>query len=186
MDDKRYGAVSMALHWIIAILIVVQLCLGWYMNEVLPDHTPAQAAVQTLPISVGLTILLLVLVRIGVRLAYPPPPLPAGIAPWERVLVRASHALFYILLLIMPLSGWALVSLGSRPIGFWGLPWPHMPGVGELSIVLGATVGAVLGFLWFNCYPAQVFMGDTGALPVGALLALAALASRQEALLVTH
>jgi phospho-N-acetylmuramoyl-pentapeptide-transferase len=61
---------------------------------------------------------------------------------------------------------------------------PFISGCGELSVVLGAMVGAMLGFLWFNCYPAQVFMGDTGALPVGALLALAALVSRQEALLV--
>jgi phospho-N-acetylmuramoyl-pentapeptide-transferase len=61
---------------------------------------------------------------------------------------------------------------------------PFISGCGELSVVLGAMVGAMLGFLWFNCYPAQVFMGDTGALPAGALLALAALVSRQEALLV--
>jgi phospho-N-acetylmuramoyl-pentapeptide-transferase len=52
-----------------------------------------------------------------------------------------------------------------------------------LSVVIGAMVGAMLGFLWFNCYPAQVFMGDTGSLPIGALLALAALVSRQEILL---
>ena len=61
---------------------------------------------------------------------------------------------------------------------------PHMPGAGELSIVLAALVGAVLGFLWFNCYPAQVFMGDTGSLPIGALLALGALVTRQEVLLL--
>jgi phospho-N-acetylmuramoyl-pentapeptide-transferase len=60
---------------------------------------------------------------------------------------------------------------------------PYMPGAGELSIVIGALVGAMLGFLWFNCYPAQVFMGDAGSLPVGALLALAALVTRQEVLL---
>lgn len=61
---------------------------------------------------------------------------------------------------------------------------PFVPGAGELTVVLGATVGAVLGFLWFNCHPAQVFMGDTGSLPLGALLALAALVTRQELLLV--
>lgn len=61
---------------------------------------------------------------------------------------------------------------------------PYIPGAGELSILLGATVGAVLGFLWFNCYPAQVFMGDTGSLPLGALLGFTALVIRQEALLV--
>jgi len=61
---------------------------------------------------------------------------------------------------------------------------PFMSGCGEMSIVMGSMVGAILGFLWFNCYPAQVFMGDTGSLPIGALLALAALATRQEVLLV--
>lgn len=65
---------------------------------------------------------------------------------------------------------------------YLGIPFIH--GCGELSVVIGAMVGAMLGFLWFNCYPAQVFMGDTGALPIGALLALAALVSRQEILLV--
>lgn len=61
---------------------------------------------------------------------------------------------------------------------------PYISGCGELSIVMGAMVGAMLGFLWFNCYPAQVFMGDAGSLPMGALLGLGALACRQEILLV--
>jgi phospho-N-acetylmuramoyl-pentapeptide-transferase len=65
---------------------------------------------------------------------------------------------------------------------YLGVPFIH--GCGELSVVIGAMVGAMLGFLWFNCYPAQVFMGDTGSLPIGALLALAALVSRQEILLL--
>ena len=61
---------------------------------------------------------------------------------------------------------------------------PYIAGSGEFAVVMGALVGAVLGFLWYNCYPAQVFMGDTGSLPIGALLALAALVTRQEVLLV--
>lgn len=61
---------------------------------------------------------------------------------------------------------------------------PHMSGSGELCILLSGMVGAMLGFLWYNCHPAQVFMGDTGSLPLGALLGLAALITRQEVLLV--
>lgn len=61
---------------------------------------------------------------------------------------------------------------------------PYIPGSGEIAILLGALVGAMLGFLWFNCYPAQVFMGDTGSLAIGALLAFSALVTRQELLLV--
>jgi len=56
-------------------------------------------------------------------------------------------------------------------------------GGGELAVVCGAMVGAGLGFLWFNAYPAQVFMGDVGALPLGAVLATVALAIKQEILL---
>ncbi len=61
---------------------------------------------------------------------------------------------------------------------------PHIPGAGELAVVMGAFVGACLGFLWFNAHPAEVFMGDTGSLPLGALLGLTAVVIRQEILLV--
>ncbi|MDY0167197.1 MAG: phospho-N-acetylmuramoyl-pentapeptide-transferase [Thermoguttaceae bacterium] len=61
---------------------------------------------------------------------------------------------------------------------------PRIPGAGELTVPAAALVGGVMGFLWFNCHPAQVFMGDTGALPLGGLLGLLALAARQEWLLV--
>jgi phospho-N-acetylmuramoyl-pentapeptide-transferase len=61
---------------------------------------------------------------------------------------------------------------------------PRIPGAGELTVLAGGMIGGVLGFLWFNCHPAQVFMGDTGALPLGGLLGLLAVATRQELLLV--
>jgi phospho-N-acetylmuramoyl-pentapeptide-transferase len=57
---------------------------------------------------------------------------------------------------------------------------PHIPGTGELTIFCGALAGAGLGFLWFNTYPAQVFMGDIGALAMGAALGLIAVLVRQE------
>lgn len=61
---------------------------------------------------------------------------------------------------------------------------PYVPMCGELAVLLGSLVGAMMGFLWFNGYPAQLFMGDAGSLPIGGLLAVSALASRQEFLLV--
>ena len=60
---------------------------------------------------------------------------------------------------------------------------PHVPGGRELTVVCGAMVGSCLGFLWFNCNPARVFMGDTGSLALGGLLAFIAVAIRQEVLL---
>lgn len=61
---------------------------------------------------------------------------------------------------------------------------PHMTGAGELGVLFGALVGSMLGFLWFNCHPAQVFMGDSGSLPTGALLGFGAMVTRQEVLLL--
>ena len=61
---------------------------------------------------------------------------------------------------------------------------PHIAGCGELAVLAAAMIGAVVGFLWFNCHPAQVFMGDTGSLPLGGLLGFMAVVARQELLLV--
>jgi phospho-N-acetylmuramoyl-pentapeptide-transferase len=61
---------------------------------------------------------------------------------------------------------------------------PHIPQAGELSVFYSAILGAVLGFLWFNCYPAQTFMGDVGSLPLGAAMGYGALVTRNEVLLL--
>ncbi len=60
---------------------------------------------------------------------------------------------------------------------------PHIPGAGELTVICGAIAGAGLGFLWFNAYPAEVFMGDVGALALGAALGAIAIIVRQEIVL---
>ena len=144
MDDKRYGAASMALHWIIAILIIVQIGLGLYMNHVVPDHSPEQDRIQDIHVTVGLSILILVLVRIGVRLTHPAPPLPRSLAPWERVLARITHWLFYILMLALPLTGWALVSVRHEDIPFFGLAWPAMPLMDHLAKPAARALGRQL------------------------------------------
>ncbi len=131
--DRTYGAAAIVLHWAIAVLILVQIGIGWYMNHVMVDHSPAQDRVQTLHISIGLTTLLLILARIAVRLANPPPPLPAALPAWERLLAGSSHVLFYLLMLALPLTGWALVSARHEPFSFWGFAWPDLPGLGFLG-----------------------------------------------------
>ncbi len=60
----------------------------------------------------------------------------------------------------------------------------HVPNAGELAVVCGAIIGACLGFLWYNCYPAQVFMGDTGSLPLGGLIGYIAIVTRLELMLL--
>jgi len=61
---------------------------------------------------------------------------------------------------------------------------PYVPGAGELSVLCGATAGACLGFLWYNSYPAEIFMGDVGSLPLGASLGAIAVITKQEIVLL--
>lgn len=131
-SDQRYRRAAIILHWTIALLIIVQVFLGWWLNEWVPDHSPIQDQITAVHISVGLTILLLVLARIAVRLVHRPPPPPAGTPAWERILSSFTHLVFYALMLALPLTGWALVTIHKEPIHFWGLPWPRLPGVDAL------------------------------------------------------
>ncbi|EGV19573.1 phospho-N-acetylmuramoyl-pentapeptide-transferase [Thiocapsa marina] len=92
-----------------------------------------------------------------------------GLAVMPTVLVAGALAVFVYAASHGPISGYLLI--------------PHIPEVGELVVFCGALVGAGLGFLWFNAYPAQVFMGDVGALALGAALGVVAVAARQELVL---
>jgi phospho-N-acetylmuramoyl-pentapeptide-transferase len=73
--------------------------------------------------------------------------------------------------------------VGSTPDQAHQLLFPYIPDTAELAILCGAVMGACLGFLWYNCHPAQVFMGDTGSLPLGGLMGYVAIVTRQELML---
>jgi len=93
-----------------------------------------------------------------------------GLAILPTVMVAGALAIF------------AYVAGNARFAEYLG--FPYIAGVGELVVFCGAMVGAGLGFLWFNAYPAQVFMGDIGALALGAALGVVAVLVRQELVLV--
>src|SRR5579863_8431045 len=124
---RGYNTAAIILHWLIAAAIVVQVFLGWWMNEWVPDHSAIQDQIQTVHISLGVTMLLLVVIRIAIRLIWPPPPIPAATPGWAKVGAAASHTIFYFLLVLLPLSGWLVASLHAPPIHVWGLPWPRLP-----------------------------------------------------------
>lgn len=126
----RYSTGAVILHWVIAALIIAQVPLGWHMEE----DGPSRFALVQLHKSIGISILLLTLMRIAWRLFHRPPPML--VQGWERTLARFIHRLFYVLLLAVPLSGWLLVSTSRIPVPtvLFGLfPWPHMPGLGGLD-----------------------------------------------------
>ena len=116
----RYSRGAMILHWLIALLIIGNV-LGAWLSEGLPK--PDRAAIMALHKSFGITILLLTLMRIGWRLSHKPPPLVETLAAWEAALAKVTHWLFYLLMLAIPLSGWAFVSAasGGKPVSMFGL-----------------------------------------------------------------
>ena len=133
-SSDRYTGVAVALHWLIAVSILFQIMLGWRMDD--HGNSAVTFLVFQLHKSIGITILLLSLARLGWRLANPPPPLPAQLKPWERWLAHATHLGFYAIMIGLPLTGWLLVSASKTniPTLLYGvLPWPHIPGVAELA-----------------------------------------------------
>ena len=86
----------------------------------------------------------------------------------------------------MPISGTALAIfcyVMGRADWTVYLKLPHVRAASEMAVVGGALIGACMGFLWYNAHPAKVFMGDSGSLPLGGLLAWMALVSKQELVL---
>lgn len=122
---NRYSTVSLILHWLIAALVVTQVSLIWAHEAT--DGPISREFVQ-IHKSVGLTILVLTLARLGWRIANPAIPLPDEMPRWRKLLARATHVLFYAFLIGMPLVGWAASSAGGRDIQWFGLfPWPLLP-----------------------------------------------------------
>jgi cytochrome b561 len=125
---QRYNRVAMTLHWLIAFLIIGMLLMGLVMGD-LPSG-PLKGQVYQLHKSIGITILLLSLARLGWRLLNPPPALASPMAIWEKTLLHSVHWGFYALIILMPLSGWAMSTAFApdRPIVLYGLlAWPNFP-----------------------------------------------------------
>lgn len=150
---NRYSTVSLILHWTIALMVFAQV--GLIMAQDATEGSLSREFVN-LHKSVGLTILVLTLARIGWRIANPPLPLPDTMKAWEKVVARGTHIGFYVVLLAMPLVGWAASSAGGREILFFGLfEWPALPIGGGRPVArelmgyheIGAKVVYVLIFL---------------------------------------
>ena len=101
----RYTRVAVVLHWSIAAFLVAQIAFGWFL-ETVPRGTPMRGVYVNLHKSTGLTLLLLIIARLGWRIANDPPPLPAFMPWWERRAAQWSHLAFYACMLGMPLSGY--------------------------------------------------------------------------------
>lgn len=133
-ERSRHTVLTRALHWLTAILVFTMLIIGFFMVNSLENY----ARLVMVHRSLGLLVLVVVLVRIANRLTHRAPALPATVGSIERKLVVATEISLYVLLVLQPLVGWAMVSASGRPIVVFGsvrVP-PIAPFGAELFAVL--------------------------------------------------
>jgi cytochrome b561 len=120
--EWHYAPAAVALHWLLAALILCQVGIGLYMMSIEDD--PGADAWFNLHKSVGITIFALVLVRACWRLTHRPAALPASVAHWETVASTIVQWLLYAGMLILPITGFVGASYLKSPIVFFGHPLP--------------------------------------------------------------
>jgi cytochrome b561 len=143
----RYTGVAMLLHWLVAVLIALNVTLIWSVNA-LPDEW-VRPAVDTHK-SAGITILGLAILRVLWRYANPPPPLPQAYARWEKISAHGVHVALLLLLFGLPLSGWtqdsAWKDAASFPMQlFYLFPWPRIDFVMSMEPQTKEIVYAIAG-----------------------------------------
>ena len=135
MKYSHYSTTAITLHWLIALLIIGMLVSGFVMTNVdMSDHPKTLRNLYTMHKSTGILILLLSLFRLFWRLTHKPPPLPQSMAGWEKICSKILHWAFYVLIIMIPFSGWAMSSAGGHKISFFGMfTWPFLPGFDMLA-----------------------------------------------------
>jgi len=143
----RYTNVAIAFHWIVALLIIVNVGLAWSWDYV-PDD-----AVRPLinnHKSIGITLLGLITLRLLWRMTHPAPPLQAGLRSWERGLAHSAHIALYLIMFALPLSGWIMDSAykdaATHPNFWFGLfEWPRLGFVMAMDPATKKSVHDIFG-----------------------------------------
>jgi cytochrome b561 len=118
-----WNPLARTFHWVMAALILAQGIVGWVGHEM--ERSPAKIDVMTAHKSLGITLLLLVLLRLAWRATHRAPPPPQGSSRWEIRAAWLSHLGLYLLMIALPLSGWLAASTSIVPWKLWWLiPWP--------------------------------------------------------------
>ncbi len=117
MIQQRFNPLQRLLHWLMAVCILAMLFIGVGMvSTVMPKYLPLIVIHESL----GISILVLALIRLAVRLRYGAPPLPADLPEPMRLAAHLSHYVLYALMIGMPLIGWAMLSAAAYPVVVFG------------------------------------------------------------------
>ncbi len=116
----RYGTVARLLHWSIALLLAVVFGLGWWTTE-LSYYDPLYRTVPHLHRSLGILVTLLIVVRIGWALWDRKPEMSQSMPRWQRLAARGGHWALYILMVLVPVTGYLMSTADGRPVDVFGL-----------------------------------------------------------------
>jgi len=153
----HYTPVAKALHWLIALLLFGLLALGFYMQDL--PLSPQKLQLYAWHKWAGVTVFLLVLVRLAWRVTHRPPPLPEHMPRVMQLAAHAGHVLLYALMIAIPLSGWLMSSAkGFQTVWFGVLPIPDLL---DKNRELGDLLQTV--HLSLNLFFVVVLIGHIGA-----------------------
>jgi len=147
--SSAYSAALRVLHWLTALCMFVVIPLAWYMTS-LDRHDPMRGSWFNLHKSIGLTVLLLALIRVVTRLAGSAPPLPQAIPAFEQTLAHIGHGLLYVILFAMPISGYINSYGGGHPVNWFWLF--QIPAVVSQDKALGHLGGRLHEWLAWATY----------------------------------
>lgn len=142
---QSYNGIAKTLHWLVFALMSGAFVVGFYMHDL--PLSPTKLQLVSWHKWTGVTIFVLVLLRLSWRLTHQPPALPAHMPGWERRAAEASHRLLYMLMLAMPLSGWLMSSAKGVPTVWFGLV--QLPDLLEKNKPLGKALEEVHGTLGY-------------------------------------
>ena len=125
MQTESYTATAKFLHWLIAIAVFAQISLGLWMIGIPKSPPGIRVYWFNMHKSIGITIGVLVLLRLLWRFTHPAPPLPGTVPAWQRIAAKANHILLYVCMIVMPVSGYLGSSFTKFPIIYWGMRLPH-------------------------------------------------------------
>ncbi|CAN0618596.1 superoxide oxidase [Burkholderia multivorans] len=125
-EPVRYTQPAIALHWLIALLIVCAFALGWVMTDI-PGFTPAKLKYYSWHKWLGVTVFALAIVRVLWRATHRPPPLPDDMPALQRLGAHGVHVLLYALMFAIPVTGYLYSSASNIPVVYLGIvPLPRL------------------------------------------------------------
>lgn len=168
-SEARYTLVAIALHWAIAVFIIFNLAVGYFMNGM---PKPIHYAILPIHVSGGITVLVLSLFRVVWRLTHKPPAFPSTMPSVERMAAHTVHFVLYVLMIAMPLIGWMILSShpphqGPDAFPIWGVFQLHP--IAPLASMALEPGGIARQKAWHTTF---VTMHSTGGWIMIALLCL--------------